>query len=574
MATAPLLIRLPDWPSFLPAPENEQWADFKRLARSSVEVHHAELNLLLARVHQADPDLKGPDGTPLLTALLAGWGNLWNTYLGDYRDNRPLALLPLPGEAPWDRQGEIQAWELPAAALIARGAHPFEEGPDGLRPWDVAVQTGAAAVVDQMLRHPACPRLEGAVDWERLRLRWLEREAIRHWNRIKPENQNDRPTHPLEWAVRTHQEHLTRVLARAGAGHNPLNPLFWVDPHATLPGNAPEIIAILVENGASPTQPNQNGLLPIEAWSLAGILPPNVRAAWGKAAARYSDRGDMPRAVAAALFANAGDALRLLPGKPRGLGWKHPPFGAPEGLSWVEWAALGILARTDTGNSAIAANTFQSIPLSWDHLSERERAWTDLVSHVKDPHCDNLADAANDLTSNSVRRAWHILEQFNLPKEGLIRIVGAALEFPSKVNPLMAVAADLLRAGPSVFATLERLSVQFLKASTLRFFVDVTDDTQLPALVQACARAFALPRKTTDDSSLKDVPSLLAALFAQADTAGLEPEVLDETDRRALREAQENTRGPIEQQIGNLWGGWLLKHALPETPTARRKARL
>ena len=143
------------------------WAAAGRLARADARTAKTELAPLLDLVDTLDPALKGADGTPLLVHLLSNWDE---HFADDYGGDDPWwsihalsgatpsrAQLPLPGEPAWDGAGAVEPWELPAALLIARGADPFAAAPDGTTAWELAHALGAPGLVDQMLRHPACP---------------------------------------------------------------------------------------------------------------------------------------------------------------------------------------------------------------------------------------------------------------------------------------------------------------------------------------------------------------------------------------------------------------------------------
>ncbi len=566
MTHAQPLIRLPDWPAFSPAPKNEHWADFQRLARSSIDVHHAELQLLMARVQEADPALKGPDGTPLLMVLMQGWQKIWFTYVGAYADKGPLARLPNFGEASWDLQGEIQSWELPAALLIARGARPFEEDLRGVRPWDVAVQNGAAALVDQMLRHPDCPRVDGAVDWSALSVRPLPPEEGRNWSR---RGQAQDASHPLQWAIQTQQEHLTRVLARAGAYDAQRTSLFSVPVHATSPSNGPELVRALVDGGASPLAVREDGLVPLEAWALDGALSPGLREAWTDAVVGHAPEEAQPRAVAAALFANATDVLPRLQNKPRGRTWLTAPCPAPEGLSWTEWAALGVLARSRQGDPG--ASVLQALPLKANQLSSRERAWVALASTLTPaPLHDKFGEG--DPLAIHVQEAADVLQRTGLPQSGLANAVTGLLRQGRVEAGLLETAARLLATGTNAEAREGRLAALFRNDEAVATMGAQVDETGLAPLMRACARAAA--HAAEDFKNATALTDALARLFERAGSSGLQEDVLTDEDWHALHRAAASASAD-KKPLFQAWDAWALQCALPTGRLAdRRKPRM
>lgn len=122
------------------------------LGRGAHDLQHIDsvLGCLTWVGRHAEPNAT-QDGVPLLTLFLEGWETLglWEFH------RRP--RFPVPGDPPWDDEGQTCFWELPAACLLARGANPFVPDPQGRTPFEQAVNLGSVNLVDQMLRHPTCP---------------------------------------------------------------------------------------------------------------------------------------------------------------------------------------------------------------------------------------------------------------------------------------------------------------------------------------------------------------------------------------------------------------------------------
>lgn len=202
----PSAVPLPaHWPRFAPPSADPLWQFLGHAGRASIDEFHQNLSSLLQAAESWPLERRGPAGELPLLQVLAGWdGRLGMERPGirsHVAQNAAWAKLPLPGDPPWDGQGWVEAWALPAAALIARGADPFEKGPDGTCAFARALQLGSAALVDQMLRLPHAPPVD---QWPLIRTPGSPTEE-------------ERRRLPLHAAAYTGDAPLLRVLIAHGA---------------------------------------------------------------------------------------------------------------------------------------------------------------------------------------------------------------------------------------------------------------------------------------------------------------------------------------------------------------------
>lgn len=160
----------PSWGEFKPS-ESLSLHRVATLARRGEKNLRDELNALLetAEHPHLQPESRTEDGATALGLACSGWEDtirdteaLWGQTSQRYRNHQlPVARFPLPNQGKWDGSGLAAPWELPAAALIARGADPFAPSKK-VMPWRAAWDNGWPALVLLMLRCPTRP------SWEKL----------------------------------------------------------------------------------------------------------------------------------------------------------------------------------------------------------------------------------------------------------------------------------------------------------------------------------------------------------------------------------------------------------------------
>jgi len=124
--TGGLPISIPStWSDAVVDPQDLDWQALGARGRKNGRALQRSLATLMRIAGEWPLDRRGPDGGLVLRQALAGWEDnlhskgptLWQPGTGPHR-----VRFPLPSEAAWDGQGQVGAWQLPAALLVARGA--------------------------------------------------------------------------------------------------------------------------------------------------------------------------------------------------------------------------------------------------------------------------------------------------------------------------------------------------------------------------------------------------------------------------------------------------------------------
>jgi len=346
------------------------WAAAGRLARADARTAKTELAPLLDLVDTLDPALKGADGTPLLVHLLSNWDE---HFADDYGGDDPWwsihalsgatpsrAQLPLPGEPAWDGAGAVEPWELPAALLIARGADPFERGPDGRSGFGMAIQVNAMALLTLMLRHPRCP-------------------PPAHWPSVQAPSERDNRAvlaPPLVAAVGHHPKagafsllvahaDAHALMARDIEGNTALHHAVRCDRSSM----TRELLALATRFHVEPWwTENHTGRLPVEAFHATHLDRP-VRLCWSL---MEQDPSPLRRARARAAAAYLGMPLAEWPSSAALLTDERAPGGA----SLLEWALTGNLARRcSTGRCEQDTLVELLRAASWPPETREEAQW-------------------------------------------------------------------------------------------------------------------------------------------------------------------------------------------------------